>query len=93
MNHALYQKGKKVKNKVKEKVYYLKNKIKHSISLANYKIHRKNNLNRADNYVSIAIALLIITASWLATIDWLFWVGVLSILSNAFLLIINPIKK
>ncbi|MGE7920026.1 hypothetical protein ACQKM9_13980 [Viridibacillus sp. NPDC093762] len=87
----LYQKVKEAEYKLKRKIYYVKNTIKQSVSHAKYKFHRNKKLNRAGSYVSIVIALLIITFSWLTTINWLFWAGVVSILSNAFLLIIQSI--
>ncbi|MEW4058676.1 hypothetical protein JD965_10055 [Bacillus siamensis] len=93
MNNMLYRKVKEAENKIKEKSYELKNKIAQFISHAKYKIHSKRKLDRAGNYISIAIGLFILTASWLTETQWLLWIGAASILSNACLLIINPVKK
>lgn len=93
LNNMLYRKVKEAENKIKEKSYDLKDKIYHFMSHAKYKIHHKNKLDRAGNYISIAIALIIVTASWVTETQWLLWIGVASILSNACLLIINPVKK
>lgn len=93
ISNMLHQKAKDIKNKIKEKIYYVKNTVQQSISQANHKFHRNKKRNWIDNCVSIAIALLIIAASWLTATNWLFWIGVVSILSNALLLIISLIKK
>lgn len=93
ISNTLYQKAKDIENQIKEKTYYIKNKTKQSISQANYKFHRNKKLNQIGYCVSIFTALLIIAASWLTATNWLFWIGVVSILSNALLLIINLIKK
>ncbi|PGZ99841.1 hypothetical protein COE51_08395 [Bacillus pseudomycoides] len=93
MSNMLRQKAKDIENKIKEKAYYVKNRARKSISQVNHKFHRNKKLNRVGNCVSIAIALLIIVTSWLTATNWLFWIGVVSIVSNALLLIINLIKK
>ncbi|MES5397399.1 hypothetical protein ABU952_14875 [Bacillus amyloliquefaciens] len=93
MNNMLYRKVKETEDKMKEKSDELKDKIYQFISHAKYKIHCKRKLNRAGNYISIAIGLFILTASWLTAVQWLLWIGVASILSNACLLIINPVRK
>ncbi|GIN88540.1 hypothetical protein J6TS2_49260 [Heyndrickxia sporothermodurans] len=91
ISNALHQKVKEMEQKIKEKAYYVKNNMKQSISKA--KFHYNKKLNRVGYCVSIATALLIITVSWSNAIIWLFWIGVLSIISNALLLIIYLIKK
>ncbi|MES1029974.1 hypothetical protein [Bacillus velezensis] len=92
MNNMLYRKVKETEDKMKEKCYELKDKIDQFISQAKYKIHRKRKLDRSGNYISIAIGLFILTASWLTATQWLLWIGAASILSNACLLIIKPVK-
>lgn len=93
ISNMLHQKAKDTENKIKEKTYYVKNTVRQSISQAKHKFHRNKKLNWVGNCVSIAIALLIIAASWLTATNWLFWIGIASIVSNALLLIINVIKK
>lgn len=93
MNNMLYRKVKETEDKMKEKCYELKDKIDQFIFHAKYKIHRKRKLDRAGNYISIAIGLFILTASWLTATQWLLWIGAASILSNACLLIIKPVKN
>ncbi|MFA1779624.1 hypothetical protein ACDX77_04760 [Bacillus velezensis] len=92
MNNMLYRKVKETEDKMKEKCYELKDKIDQFISHAKYKIHCNRKLDRAGNYISIAIGLFILTASWLTATQWLLWIGAASILSNACLLIIKPVK-
>lgn len=91
ISHALHQKVKEIEQKIKKKAYYVKNNMKQSISKA--KFHSNKKLNHIGYCVSIATALLIIAVSWLNAINWLFWIGILSIISNALLLLIIPIKK
>ncbi len=93
MSNVIYQKAKETENKMKEKVYYVKNTVQQSISQAKDKFHRNKKLNRIGYCVSIATALLIMAASWLTATHWLFWIGVVSILSNAVLFSISYIKK
>ncbi|WP_256216925.1 hypothetical protein [Bacillus sp. 491mf] len=93
LSNALYEKAKETENKMKEKVYYVKNKAQQSISQAKDKFHRNKKRNQIGYCVSIATALLIMAASWLTATNWLFWIGVVSILSNAVLFSISYIKK
>ncbi|MBV2197526.1 hypothetical protein KQR56_11165 [Bacillus velezensis] len=93
MNNMLYRKVKETEDKMKEKCYELKDKIDQFISHTKYKIHCNRKLDRAGNYISIAIGLFILTASWLTATQWSLWIGAASILSNACLLIIKPVKN
>ncbi len=93
MSNVIYQKVKETENKMKEKVYYVKNTVQHSISQAKDKFHRNKRRNQIGYCVSIATALLIMAVSWLTATNWLFWIGVVSILSNALLYSISFIKR
>lgn len=93
ISNTFYQKAKDTENKMKAKVYYVKNTVQHSISQAKDKFHRNKKRNRIGYCVSIATALLIMGVSWQTATSWLFWIGVVSILSNAVLFSISYIKK
>lgn len=89
ISNIFYQKAKDTENKIKEKVYYVKNTIQQSISQAKDKLYRNKKRNRIGYCVSIIIALLIMVASSLTATNWLFWIGVVSIISNAFMFSIS----
>ncbi|MEI4803785.1 hypothetical protein ACIGHG_08590 [Bacillus sp. NPDC077411] len=93
LSNVFYEKAKETENKMKEKIYDVKNTVQQSISQAKAKFHRNKKRNQIGNCVSIAIALLIMAASWLTATNWLFWIGVVSILSNALLFSISFIKR
>lgn len=93
LNNTIYGKVKEAEDKIKIKSYEMKDKIHVAISKAKNKIHHQSKLNRVGNYVSIAIALMMINAAWLTEIEWLLWLGLVSVLSNALLLILTPVKK
>ncbi|ENQ3077118.1 hypothetical protein ACEOWG_000265 [Bacillus cereus] len=89
VSNIFYQKAKDTENKIKEKVYYVKNTIQQSISQTKDKFYRNKKRNRIGYCVSIIIALLIMVASSLTATSWLFWIGVVSIISNAFMFSIS----
>lgn len=93
LSNALYEKAKETENKVKEKVYYVKNRVQQSISRAKNNFHRNKKRNQIGYCVSIATALLIMVTSWQTATHWLFWIGVVSILSNVLLFSISFIKR
>ncbi|MEH7463533.1 hypothetical protein V7166_16020 [Bacillus thuringiensis] len=93
LSNVFYEKAKETENKLKEKVYYVKKKVQESISQAKDKFHRNKKRNRVGNCVSIIIALLIMTVSSLTATNWLFWIGVVSIISNAFMFSISFKKE
>ncbi|MDP7977738.1 hypothetical protein [Bacillus multifaciens] len=93
VSNIFYQKAKDTENKIKEKVYYVKNTIQQSISQTKDKFYRNKKRNRIGYCGSIATAILIMVASWLTATNWLFWIGVVSILSNALLYCISFIKR
>nr|WP_040207680.1 hypothetical protein [Neobacillus jeddahensis] len=91
--HMLRQKSKDTENKIKEKAYYVKKTVQTSIFQANHRLHHHKKRNGADNCISIAIALFIIVVSLFSATSWLFWLGIVSILSNAVLLIFSLSKN
>ncbi|PEA52500.1 hypothetical protein CON64_23375 [Bacillus pseudomycoides] len=93
ISNAFYDKAKETEKKMKKKVYYVKNTVQQSIYQAKDKFHRNKKRNRIGYCGSIATAVLIMVASWLTATNWLFWLGVVSILSNALLYSISFIKR
>ncbi|MFJ6207156.1 hypothetical protein [Lysinibacillus sp. NPDC092081] len=84
-----HQKAKKTEQKLKEKVYLMKHKIKKSTYDVKGKFHRKSKISRTGNYVSIIVGLLLLIISWSAQIEWLIWLSNMSIFSNVLLLAIQ----
>lgn len=80
------QKAKDTEQKLKEKVYLMKRKIKKSAYDIKEKFHRKSKISRTGNYVSIMVGFLLLIMSWSAQIEWLIWLSTISIFSNVFLL-------
>lgn len=83
------QKAKDTKQKLIEKVYFMKRKIKKSTFEVKEKFYRKSNINRTGNYVSIIVGVLLLIMSWYVQIEWLIWLSTISIFSNVFLLTIK----
>ncbi len=91
--HMLRQKGIDIENKIKDKTYYVKGRIKTLICQTKHKLHHHKNGNMVDHYISITIALLIIAISLFTATNWLFWFGVISILGNCILFAFTLSKK
>ncbi|WMT42935.1 hypothetical protein RE628_11985 [Paenibacillus sp. D2_2] len=90
MNRSLHQKVKDTENQVKDKIYYTSTKVKKAASQAQSFVRKKP--STVDHYVSITIALLLITASYVTAAKWMFWVGTISIVCSMILLIISKKK-
>ncbi|GAB0166648.1 YtxH domain-containing protein [Lysinibacillus sp. CTST325] len=83
------QKAKDTEQKLKEKVYLMKRKIKKSAYEVKGKFCRNSKNSRTGNYVSIIVGFLLLIISWSSQIKWLIWLSTISIFSNVFLLIIQ----
>ncbi|MFJ3389940.1 YtxH domain-containing protein [Lysinibacillus sp. NPDC086135] len=83
------QKAKDTKQKLKEKVYFMKRKIKKFTYEVKEKFYRNSKINRSGNYVSIIVGFLLLIMSWSVQIEWLIWLSTISIFSNIFLLTIQ----
>ncbi|MGE7946537.1 hypothetical protein [Lysinibacillus sp. NPDC093688] len=84
-----HQKAKETEQKLKEKVYLMKHKIKKSAYDVKEKFRRKSKISRTGNYVSIIVGLLLLMMSWSTQIEWLIWLSTMSIFSNVLLLTIR----
>ncbi len=91
--HMLRQKVMDMENKVKDKTYYVKGKVKTLIYQSKYRLHHHKKGNMIDHCISIAAAMFIIAFSLFTAINWLFWLGVISILSNCILLTVTLSKN
>ncbi|MEB2279726.1 hypothetical protein LAV73_06885 [Lysinibacillus xylanilyticus] len=80
------QKAKDTKQKLKEKVYLMKRKIKKSTFEVKEKFYRNLKINRTGNYVSIIVGFLLLIMSWSVQIEWLIWLSTISILVMSFFL-------
>lgn len=87
-----HRKAKETEQKLKEKVNFMKCKIKKSAFDVKGKWRRKSKISRTGNYVSIVVGLLLLIMSWSAQIEWLIWVSIMSIFSNVLLLTIQKNK-
>lgn len=83
------QKAKDTKQKLKEKVYLMKRKIKKSTFEVKENFYRNSLINRTGNYLSIIVGFLLLIMSWSVQIKWLIWLSTISIFSNVFLLTIQ----
>ena len=83
------QKAKDIEQKIIEKVYLMKRKIKKSAYYVKEKLRRKSKISRTGNYVSIIVGLLLLLISWNAQSEWLMWLSTTSIFSNVLLLTIQ----
>jgi len=82
MKNNLYAKATTFKIKVKEKLYYAKDKIRQTKET----FRRGTKLDRTGPFFSSCIALIIIGCSWGTDAEWLIWLGAASLLSNVLLL-------
>lgn len=83
------QKAQDTKQKLKEKVYFIKHKIKKSTFEVKEKFYRNSKINRTGNYVSIIVGVLLLIMSRNVQLEWLIWLSTISIFSNVFLLTIQ----
>ncbi|MEY9974115.1 hypothetical protein ABH966_004524 [Lysinibacillus sp. RC46] len=83
------QKAKDTKQKLTEKVYLMKRKIKKSAYEVKEKFYRISKISRTGNYVSIIVGFLLLIMSWSTQMEWLIWLSTISIFSNVFLLTIQ----